>query len=93
MNKLKYLRKLNKLRQEDVAKELRVSQPNYQLFESGKRQLNREYLEILARFYKVTPGFILDQTEEFLIRSDELAKLDKAKSQIEKIQSKSKRQD
>ena len=52
--RLKELRKLNKLTQDEVAKTLNVSRATYNGYELGKYEPNIESLCILAKLYNVS---------------------------------------
>lgn len=49
----------NDLRQEDVAKILRISSQAYGLYENGKRGLPIDHLITLCKFYNVTSDYLL----------------------------------
>lgn len=59
MKRLYDLRTDNDLRQEDVAKILKITSQAYGMYENGKRSLPIEYLITLAKFYNVTSDYIL----------------------------------
>lgn len=54
----------NDLRQEDVAKILRISSQAYGLYENGKRGLPIEHLISLCKFYNVTSDYLLGLTDK-----------------------------
>lgn len=59
MKRLYDLRTDNDLRQEDVAKVLKITSQAYGMYENGKRSLPIEYLITLSKFYNVTSDYIL----------------------------------
>lgn len=62
--RLRDLREDKDLKQQTVADILQITQQQYQLYESGKRQLPIDKLKILCIFYNVTADFILELTDE-----------------------------
>ena len=64
--KLKELRKLNKLTQEEVAKTLNVSRATYNGYELGKYEPNIESLCILANLYNVSLDTLLGRDTKLL---------------------------
>lgn len=54
----------NDLRQEDIAKILKISSQAYGLYENGKRSLPIEYLILLCKFYNVTSDYLLGLKDE-----------------------------
>lgn len=53
----------NDLRQEDVARVLKISSQAYGMYENGKRSLPIDYLIVLSKFYGVTTDYILGLKE------------------------------
>lgn len=51
---LKKIRKENKLKQKDIALILKTTQEQYQLYESGKREIPLHHFITLAKYYNVT---------------------------------------
>ena len=49
-----------KTNQEEIAKVLKITRQQYQLYESGKRKLPLEHLKTLCMFYNVSADYILD---------------------------------
>lgn len=68
--RLKDLREDHDKRQYDVAMILDITQQQYQLYESGKRELPMHLFIILARYYNVSLDYLagLIQTPEKLNR-------------------------
>lgn len=59
MNRIKELRKLKLLTQEDFAKQLNLSQGMVSGWETGRYEIASSYLEILAKFFGVSSDYIL----------------------------------
>lgn len=57
--KLKNLRTLNNLTQEELAKQLTISRVRYTNYETGKRSPDLEMLHQIADFYGVTTDYLL----------------------------------
>lgn len=86
MNRLKVLRKKHHLKQSDVAKYLRITQPNYSNFENEKIKLNMEYAKLLSKLYKVPVSYIIDDQEDFIfLTKEEFEILKQAQEVIKKI--------
>lgn len=62
--RLKDLREDNDLTQATLAKLLKITQPQYQLYESGKRKLPIDDLITLCVYYNVSADYILGLTNE-----------------------------
>ena len=87
MNRLKELRKKHHLKQNDVAKYLKITQPNYSNFETGKIKLNMEYTKLLSTLYKVPVSYIIDDHVEYVfLTKEEFEVLKKAEEVIKKIE-------
>lgn len=54
----------NDLRQEDVARILKVTSQAYGMYENGKRSLPIEYLITLSEYYNVSSDYILGLKNE-----------------------------
>ena len=63
IERLKKLRKKEKLTQKDIATFLNISQPAYQQFESGKKKMNLETMEKLADYFNVSIDYLLGKTD------------------------------
>ena len=61
--RLKDLREDNDFSQEDIATILKITRPQYTLYESGKRNIPIRYLRILARKYKVSIDYLVGDTD------------------------------
>lgn len=89
MNKLKTLRKKNNLKQSDICKLLHITQPNYSNYENNKIPLNMDYAKILANFYHVSLGYLVDDNEKnILITEQDFNKLKEARDIINKLDNK-----
>lgn len=59
IQRLKDLREDKELLQKDIAKILKISQPQYSLYETGIRQIPAELIDKLAKFYDVDLNYIM----------------------------------
>lgn len=59
-NRLREVREDRDLNQEDVAAQLKITRQQYQLYESGKRKLPIDKLEMFCKTYGVSADYILD---------------------------------
>ena len=62
-NRLLDLREENKLRQEDVAESIGITQRKYSYIETGTQLLSEEIIIKLSDFYKVSSDYILKLTD------------------------------
>lgn len=62
--RLQDLREDRDLKQEDVAKVLGITRQQYQLYESGKREIRFFQIIELAKFYNVSIDYIAELTNE-----------------------------
>ena len=62
-NRIRNLREDCDLKQSDIANQLGLSQPQYQLYESGKRQVPIDILIKLAHIYNVSVDYLLELTD------------------------------
>ena len=60
--RLQDLREDNDLKQEDVAEILGITRQQYQLYESGKREIKFYQIIELAKYYNVSIDYIADLT-------------------------------
>ncbi len=65
LKRLKDLREDNDLTQKDVSKILRISRPQYSLYETGKRDIPVDLLSTLAKYYKTSIDYIVGLTDTF----------------------------
>ncbi|PFL68860.1 helix-turn-helix domain-containing protein [Bacillus anthracis] len=63
-NKLNFLRKEKKLRQEDMAKHLGIARTTYAMYEQGNREPDYDTLQKLADFFDVSVDYLLGRTEK-----------------------------
>ena len=61
--RLRDLREDNDLKQEDIAKALKITRQQYQLYESGKRKIPVDLLIELCKFYNISADYILGFTD------------------------------
>lgn len=61
--RLRDLREDNDLLQKQVADILNITREQYQLYESGKREIKVHQLIVLADFYNVSVDYILERTD------------------------------
>lgn len=62
--RLRDLREDNDLKQSEIAQLLQMSQQQYSLYETGKRELPMSMFIILAKFYKVSLDYIAGLTND-----------------------------
>ncbi len=60
--RIRDLREDNDIKQSDIANRLHITQPQYQLYESGKRQIPVDILIRLAAIYDVSIDYLLGLT-------------------------------
>lgn len=65
IKRLKDLREDHDLTQEEVAKLLNITRPQYSLYETGKRDIPVDLLRILAKFYNTSLDYIVGETDIF----------------------------
>jgi len=56
--RLRDLREDHDKKQEDIAKILDISRQQYQLYESGKRELPMHHFVVLAKYYNVSLDYL-----------------------------------
>lgn len=61
--RLKDLREDNDYTQEVIAEKLKISRPQYSLYENGKRDIPVDLLSILAKLYNTSIDFIVGDTD------------------------------
>ena len=61
--RLRELREDNDKTQQNIADVLSITRPQYQLYESGKRDLPIDLLKELCTFYNVYADYILELTD------------------------------
>ena len=62
--RIKQIRKQLGKTQSEIADVLFITQQQYSLYESGKREFPVSYLPILAKFYGVTTDYLLGLTDK-----------------------------
>lgn len=62
--RLRDLREDHDLLQKQVADILKITREQYQLYESGKREIKVHQLKILADYYNVSADYILERTDD-----------------------------
>ena len=65
LKRLKDLREDNDLTQETIAKLLKITRPQYSLYETGKRDIPVDLLRVLAKFYETSIDYIVGDTDKF----------------------------
>ena len=64
--RLKQLRDANNLTQKDIASFLKITPPQYSLYETGKRPIPIFLLSRLAKFYNTSIDYIVGDTDEII---------------------------
>lgn len=62
LKRLKDLREDNDLSQEFISKILKITRPQYSLYETGKRDIPVDLLSILAKYYDTSIDYIVGDT-------------------------------
>lgn len=62
LKRLKDLREDNDLSQEAISKILKITRPQYSLYETGKRDMPVDLLRILARYYNTSIDYLVGDT-------------------------------
>ncbi|MBQ8209889.1 MAG: helix-turn-helix transcriptional regulator [Clostridia bacterium] len=62
-NRIRELREDNDKIQQEIADYLKITRPQYQLYESGKRSLPIDLLKELCKYYNVSADYILELTD------------------------------
>lgn len=65
LKRLKDLREDNDLTQEIIANLLKITRPQYSLYETGKRDIPVDLLRKLAKFYETSLDYIVGDTDIF----------------------------
>lgn len=65
LRRLKDLREDNDLSQDSIAKILKITRPQYSLYETGKRDIPVDLLSVLAKFYNTSIDYIVGLTDVF----------------------------
>lgn len=65
LKRLKDLREDNDLTQENISEILKISRPQYSLYETGKRDIPVDLLTTLEKYYKTSIDYIVGLTDTF----------------------------
>jgi len=72
--RLRQLREEKRVTQADVAQQLNITREAYSMYESGKRQMNYESLDLLATYFNVSVDYLLGRKDDRgALRPDEAA--------------------
>lgn len=63
-DRLKKLRKLHELTQEEVAKRLSISRPSYSRYETGEREPDFEMVKQIADFFETSADYLLGLADD-----------------------------
>ena len=63
-HQLREIRTQNKKSQEDIGNVLGITKQQYQLYESGKREIKVNQIIKLCEYYNISPEYILGFTDE-----------------------------
>ena len=61
--RLKDMREDSDKKQEDIASILNITRQQYQLYESGKREMPMHHFTVLARYYNVSLDYLAGLTD------------------------------
>lgn len=61
---LRIVRKEKRKKQSEIAELLKITRPQYQLYESGKREMPMHHFMVLARFYNVSLDYLAGLIDE-----------------------------
>lgn len=85
--KLRYLRKLHHLSQQEVANRLYMAQTTYSKYERGCLIMNGTLAKQIANMYNISVSYLLDdEQEDILITIDQYKTLIKARNAINEIE-------
>lgn len=62
LKRLKDLREDHDLSQEKISKILKISRPQYSLYETGKRDIPIDLLRILSKYYDTSIDYLVGET-------------------------------
>ena len=65
IKRLRDLREDRDLSQEKISKLLKISRPQYSLYETGKRDMPVDLLRVLAKYYGTSIDYIVGDTNVF----------------------------
>lgn len=88
MNRLKEIRKQNKLTQDQVASIIGVAKTTYCNYENGVREIDIDTLKKLSHYYNVTIGYLLgvEETDKIMISKEDFQEMQKLKDIVIKIE-------
>lgn len=64
LKRLKDLREDKNMSQEDIAAILKITRPQYSLYETGKRDIPIDLLSVLAKYYNTSIDYLVGDTDE-----------------------------
>ncbi len=64
IQQIKEIRTQNKKTQEEIGNVLGITKQQYQLYESGKREIKVNQIITLCQYYNISPEYILGFTDE-----------------------------
>ena len=64
IHQIKEIRTQNKKTQEEIGNVLGITKQQYQLYESGKREIKVNQIITLCQYYNISPEYILGFTDE-----------------------------
>lgn len=64
IHQIKEIRTQNKKTQEEIGNVLGITKQQYQLYESGKREIKVNQIITLCEYYNISPEYILGFTDE-----------------------------
>lgn len=86
LEKIRYLRFMNKYTQSDVADKIGIGRSNYCQYESGKWNFTIEHIKKIATLYNVSISYLVDDNvSDINITKSDLEKLIEASEVINKI--------
>lgn len=75
LQRIKDLREDHDLTQKELAKILHITQQQYSLYESGKREMPLDYIVSLSNLYSVSLDYIVGKTNVKNYRAQKKAKI------------------
>lgn len=88
LEKIRYLRFINKYSQKEVAEKIHIGRSNYCMYESGEWKFTIEHIKALAKLYNVSVSYLVNEDDnDIVISKDQLDILIKAKNVISDIES------
>ena len=62
--RIKYMREDNDMKQKEIAALLNITQQQYSLYESGKRQMPADAIAKICKYYDVSADYIIGLIDE-----------------------------